>query len=191
MSLITLNSLPNDGESIDAADVNTAFNTIVNDYNGSIANANIASNAAISTSKLELGGGSSSNIILNNNVALQAKNTGGSAQNLLYIGADNIMHLGANYFQGNIINNLVTAAISFVTGSGTVTGPYQFSTYDWAFPFTFSSVPELYGAATSGTAWFKTNSFAALTGVTLQLWTLSQTSNSNLSGWARVWGIKA
>ena len=43
---------PSDGETIDAADVATPLNTIVNEINGNLDNANIASSAAISGSKL-------------------------------------------------------------------------------------------------------------------------------------------
>lgn len=45
-------TLPADGETADAADVNTPINTIVNEFNGNIDNANIKSAAAISGSKL-------------------------------------------------------------------------------------------------------------------------------------------
>lgn len=45
-------SLPSDGTTIDAADVNTPFNTIVNEINGNIDNANIKTAAAIAGSKL-------------------------------------------------------------------------------------------------------------------------------------------
>lgn len=49
-------SLPSDGQSIDAADVNSPFNTIANEINGNLDNSNIASNAAIAGSKLASGG---------------------------------------------------------------------------------------------------------------------------------------
>ena len=45
-------ALPSDGETIDAADYNTPINTIVNEINGSLDNSNLASDAAISGSKL-------------------------------------------------------------------------------------------------------------------------------------------
>lgn len=45
-------SLPADGQTIDAADINTPINTIVADYNGNIDNTNIASGANIAGSKL-------------------------------------------------------------------------------------------------------------------------------------------
>jgi len=45
-------SLPSDGDTIDAADYNTPINTIVNDYNGNITNANISASAAIDGTKL-------------------------------------------------------------------------------------------------------------------------------------------
>lgn len=41
-----------DGSTIDAADVNNQINTIVNEFNGGIDNANIASDAAIAGTKL-------------------------------------------------------------------------------------------------------------------------------------------
>jgi hypothetical protein len=49
-------SLPSDGETIEAADYNTPINTIVNEINGNISNANISASAAISGSKLASGG---------------------------------------------------------------------------------------------------------------------------------------
>lgn len=45
-------SLPTDGTTADVADVNTPINTIVNEFNGNIDNANIKSAAAIAGSKL-------------------------------------------------------------------------------------------------------------------------------------------
>jgi len=51
MSTISI-SVPVDGETIDAADIATPLNTIVNDYNGNIDNSNIATLAAISATKL-------------------------------------------------------------------------------------------------------------------------------------------
>lgn len=45
-------SLPSDGQTIDAADVNTPFNTLAAEFNGNIDNDNIASDAAISGTKL-------------------------------------------------------------------------------------------------------------------------------------------
>lgn len=41
-------------DTLTAADLNAEFNNIVNDYNGSISNVNIASDAAIAASKLDL-----------------------------------------------------------------------------------------------------------------------------------------
>jgi hypothetical protein len=51
MGLISL-TLPNDGETVDAADVNTPFNTIATTINGNIENANIKSDAAIDGTKI-------------------------------------------------------------------------------------------------------------------------------------------
>lgn len=51
MSTISVN-LPSDGTTADVADYNTPINTIVNEFNGNIDNANIKSGAAISGSKL-------------------------------------------------------------------------------------------------------------------------------------------
>lgn len=51
MSTISV-TVPSDGETIDAADIATPLNTIVNDYNGNIDNSNIATLAAISGTKL-------------------------------------------------------------------------------------------------------------------------------------------
>jgi hypothetical protein len=43
---------PSDGQTIDAADIAIPLNTIVNEINGNLSNANIASNAAIARSKI-------------------------------------------------------------------------------------------------------------------------------------------
>lgn len=51
MGTISL-SLPSDGQTVDAADVNTPFNTIAAEFNGNIDNDNIKSSAAISGTKL-------------------------------------------------------------------------------------------------------------------------------------------
>lgn len=51
MGLVNL-GLPNDGENIDAADVNNPLNTLANEFNGNIDNDNIKSAAGISGSKL-------------------------------------------------------------------------------------------------------------------------------------------
>lgn len=51
MGLISL-TLPNDGETIDAADVNSPFNTIATAINGNLDNANIKTAAAIDGSKI-------------------------------------------------------------------------------------------------------------------------------------------
>jgi hypothetical protein len=51
MGLISL-TLPNDGETIDAADVNSPFNTIATAINGNLDNANIKTGAAIDGSKI-------------------------------------------------------------------------------------------------------------------------------------------
>lgn len=45
-------SLPVDGDTIDAADYNTPITTIVNELNGNLSNANIATNAAVDGSKI-------------------------------------------------------------------------------------------------------------------------------------------
>ena len=45
-------SLPSDGETIDSSDYNTPITTFVNEFNGEIDNANIASDAAIAGTKL-------------------------------------------------------------------------------------------------------------------------------------------
>lgn len=49
-------SLPSDGTTADVADYNTPINTIVNEINGNLDNANIKANAAIAGSKLADGG---------------------------------------------------------------------------------------------------------------------------------------
>lgn len=51
MGTISL-TLPADGENADAGDVNTPLNTLIDEFNGNIENANIKSTAAIAFSKL-------------------------------------------------------------------------------------------------------------------------------------------
>lgn len=55
MGLISL-SLPSDGDTADAADVNSPFNTIATAINGNLDNDNIKTGAGISTSKLAADG---------------------------------------------------------------------------------------------------------------------------------------
>ena len=52
MSLISAFKTFVSGDVLTAADLNSSLSTIINDYNGSISNANIASNAAITASKI-------------------------------------------------------------------------------------------------------------------------------------------
>ena len=54
MGLISISG-PSDGQTIDAADVNTPLNTIANEINGNLDNSNIKSSAAIDASKLASG----------------------------------------------------------------------------------------------------------------------------------------
>jgi len=54
MATVTKPSTFSSGETIRSAEVNSNFDTIYNDYNGNITNANIASGAAIAGSKLDL-----------------------------------------------------------------------------------------------------------------------------------------
>lgn len=51
MATISVTNI-SDGDAVTAASINNQINTIVNDYNGNITNANIASGAAISADKL-------------------------------------------------------------------------------------------------------------------------------------------
>jgi len=55
MSLYTATNLPSDGETIDAADVNTDLQGMIDEFNGSIDNDNIAASADIALSKLASG----------------------------------------------------------------------------------------------------------------------------------------
>jgi len=52
MSIISAHKTFSSGEVLTASDLNSSFSTIINDYNGSITNANIGASAAISLSKL-------------------------------------------------------------------------------------------------------------------------------------------
>lgn len=54
MSLISPTQAQDGVTGVNAASINTPINTIANDYNGNITNANIASNAAIAGTKLNL-----------------------------------------------------------------------------------------------------------------------------------------
>lgn len=57
MSLISFTPLQDGATGVNAAATNNPLNTIYNDYNGNITDANIAPTAAIATSKLALSGG--------------------------------------------------------------------------------------------------------------------------------------
>ena len=59
MGLYTATNLPADGETIDAADVNTDMQGLIDEFNGAVDNDNIAANAEIDISKINLGGGGS------------------------------------------------------------------------------------------------------------------------------------
>lgn len=54
MSLISVSQAQDGVTGVNAASINTPINTIVNDYNGNITDANIAANAAINQSKIGL-----------------------------------------------------------------------------------------------------------------------------------------
>jgi hypothetical protein len=53
MATISRIKIWNTGDTLTPADLNAEFNNIINDYNGNIKNANIASDAAIEASKLD------------------------------------------------------------------------------------------------------------------------------------------
>ena len=57
MAVITKSHSFSAGTTAKSAEVNTNFDTIYNEFNGSIANANIDANASIATSKLNLSAG--------------------------------------------------------------------------------------------------------------------------------------
>lgn len=61
MSLISISQIQDGVTSVNAASVNTPLNTIVNDYNGNVTDANISSAAAIAFSKIA--GGSASALV--------------------------------------------------------------------------------------------------------------------------------
>lgn len=67
MSTITRLKTWISGDTLTHSDLNNEFNNIINDYNGGISNVNIASNAAIPYSKLNLSGN-----VLNNDIASNA-----------------------------------------------------------------------------------------------------------------------
>lgn len=69
-------SLPSDGQTIDAADYNTPINTIVNEINGNLDNANIKTGAAIATAKLATDAGIATGMIADAAVT-PAKRSGG------------------------------------------------------------------------------------------------------------------
>lgn len=66
-----------DGDTVTASNLNGEFNNILNDYNGNITNANIASGAAIAASKLDLAGQITNAMIANAaGIAISKINTG-------------------------------------------------------------------------------------------------------------------
>lgn len=67
------------GSTILANHINTDLDTIYSEFNGNISNDNISASAAIVTSKLSLGSGSATNIVMNNNIPIKFKNAGGTA----------------------------------------------------------------------------------------------------------------
>lgn len=64
-------SLPSDGTTADVSDYNTPITTIVNTINGGLDNSNLASGAAISTSKLATDAGITSGMLANEAVTYQ------------------------------------------------------------------------------------------------------------------------
>lgn len=102
-------SLPSDGTTADVSDYNTPITTIVNSINGNLDNSNIASGAAISTSKLADDAGITSAKIATNGVG---------ASNL----ATNAIKLGKT----SITSSINTASTTVVQATGltqTVTIP--------------------------------------------------------------------
>lgn len=59
MALYTATNLPSDGETIEAADVNTDMQGLIDEFNGGIDNDNISASANISISKIDLDDGGS------------------------------------------------------------------------------------------------------------------------------------
>lgn len=117
-------SLPSDGQTADAADYNTPVTTIVNAINGGLDNANIASGAAIATSKLADDAGVTTAKIANDAVT-DAKlvygkvrsRQGGSATNWSTVGTTTYDYSATNTFIqcGTILSNASPKTITFPT----------------------------------------------------------------------------
>lgn len=75
-------SLPSDGTVADVSDYNTPLNTIVNEFNGNIDNANIKSGAAISTTKLASDAGITNGMITDGTISAAKLNFGGSGSGI-------------------------------------------------------------------------------------------------------------
>jgi hypothetical protein len=81
MALINI-SLPSDGSTADVSDYNTPLNTVVNEFNGQIDNANIKTGAAIATSKLASDAGIVAGMIAPGAVTLGKLANDGAATNV-------------------------------------------------------------------------------------------------------------
>lgn len=124
-------SLPSDGDTIDAADYNTPINAIVDEVNGSLDNSNLASDAAISGSKIADSGITTAKIA--DDAVTPAKRSGG-----YYIGTISGATLGSTGnkaitgvgFTPKIVRFKVlptAGTTSTVDGSGSMTSAAQFA----------------------------------------------------------------
>ena len=69
MAIIVKNNTFSNGATVIAAEHNENFDTIYNDYNGNVTNANVAAGASIALSKLNL---SNDAKLINNKILIQA-----------------------------------------------------------------------------------------------------------------------
>jgi len=114
------------GQTADGGQIETDFNEIYNN----ITNANIASSAAIATSKLEISSGTSTSPILNNGIWYKVKNSSGTATNLITVSTNNHFLLGQLLRQGgsstswgtNGTTNYTQTTITVQCGSISVAG---------------------------------------------------------------------
>lgn len=126
-----------------------ALSTIQSTLNN-LGNIHVASDAAIATSKLELGAGSSTVIALNNNIALQAKLAAGTLVNLLKLDtSDNVLER-AN-INGTMVND--THEETYTVNVGTLGASAQSAQQTMTFRKAFANTnyhPSGIGFSTEG-----------------------------------------
>lgn len=107
------------GATILGVHFNTDLTAIFNEFNGNIDNTNIKSGAVIDPAKLD----PAKNIVLNNAVIYQAKNSAGTAKDLIKLGTDDFLHISqvqekALAVTTNRVDQVICRGFDYVTGTG-------------------------------------------------------------------------